>query len=502
MSKNYPPTLVEVAYLTHTAYYIYDEKERQWGPLDESRLAQAIPGYKSLNEKARKRKFKKFIKRSEIIQKIKLPKRLSHVPKKWNWRRLSWKKIPAAVKAILSIVNIFDSARPGYLLLADLLCGLHGTSLRKAEATFCPAISVRSSSPEILSILKCLMKAVIPRKRWKKKKFRIDRTAVLDYRTDLGEFPTHIQDFSQVKCFVPGYKKLRFPVPYSDIVVLLVGADKSQIREATPYIDKAAVLLLNCETGDLAPTKLSSADVAAYDPNIVSQLKDKRNHIAALLDWWRMPFKKEDAWARGIVQEARASFGKPDSRYIRVELDPKKLRDVIRYRVLLSFFDELEDCGFITAEELAPYRQDAKDVFDPEPPEPVANRHAEDPDVFLEIMRGLAANPPAAIVAEGERFVKKDKPLAAWRTIGTERYLVFPEEGWAKTYKKSVQAKKTIDPSFFQRERWERELQKILCEKDLIKRASSGYRYRYDLLENGTRDSTYVVAVPAHLLAE
>ena len=31
---------------------------------------------------------------------------------------------------------------------------------------------------------------------------------------------------------------------------------------------------------------------------------------------------------------------------------------------------------------------------------------------------------------------------------------------------------------------------------------AAGYRYRYDLLANGTRDSTYVVAIPARLLQE
>ena len=260
------------------------------------------------------------------------------------------------------------------------------------------------------------------------------------------------------------------------------------------------MILFNSDAGDLAPTKLSPADIAAYAPDVVSRLQTNSKQVAALLDWWRIPFKNEDTWAREIVQEARASFGKPDSRYIRVELDPKKLRDAIRYRVLLCFFDVLEDNELMTAEELQPYRQGAKDVFDPAPVEPAAVRHAEDPDVFLEVMRELAVDPSAKIVAEDERFIKKDKPLAAWRTIGTERHLVLLEEGWAKFYKKAILAKKTIESSFFQLERWERDLQKTLSEAGLIKKASSGYRYRYDLLENGRRDSTYVVAIPTQLL--
>ena len=40
-----------------------------------------------------------------------------------------------------------------------------------------------------------------------------------------------------------------------------------------------------------------------------------------------------------------------------------------------------------------------------------------------------------------------------------------------------------------------------MSEAGLIKPASSGYRYRYDLFGNGTRDKTYVVAVAEALLA-
>lgn len=154
----------------------------------------------------------------------------------------------------------------------------------------------------------------------------------------------------------------------------------------------------------------------------------------------------------------------------------------------------------MTAEELTPYRQGAKEVFDPDPPESLATRHAEDPDVFLEIMRALVKDPPAPIVAEGERFIQRDRPLAAWRSIRGERHLIFLEADWAKTYAKAVRSIKEVDTSFFQREHWCRDIQKILCKQGLIKAASSGYRYRYGLLNNGTRDETYVLAIPAQLL--
>ena len=76
------------------------------------------------------------------------------------------------------------------------------------------------------------------------------------------------------------------------------------------------------------------------------------------------------------------------------------------------------------------------------------------------------------------------------------------EKVWMTWYAKAVKADSTIDASFLQNDRWAAELQKLLGQAGVIKLPASGYRYRYDLLGNGTRDSTYVVAIPARLLQE
>lgn len=77
------------------------------------------------------------------------------------------------------------------------------------------------------------------------------------------------------------------------------------------------------------------------------------------------------------------------------------------------------------------------------------------------------------------------------------------ESVWAAWYAKAVKADHTIGcPLFFRSPRWELELQKALGKAGVIKLPTSGYRYRYDLLANGTRDVTYVVATPARLLQE
>ena len=76
------------------------------------------------------------------------------------------------------------------------------------------------------------------------------------------------------------------------------------------------------------------------------------------------------------------------------------------------------------------------------------------------------------------------------------------EDVWAAWYAKTIKAERTIDASFLQCPNWPTELQKVLGQAGTLKVPSAGYRYRYDLLGNGTRDKTFVVATPASLLAE
>lgn len=500
MSKEKVFDVVKVKISGHSQFFIHVEKANRFVPLNESHLSRASPGYTRLNEAARKKEFDTFIKHSNIIRKVKIPAWLPNTVGK-PWWKLSPEIQKSSVQALLSIGELFESPKPGYVVLADLLSGMHCQALRKAEPTFCPMVAVQSSSPEILSAFEAVAKSSVRLSKWPlRRRLKIRRKVVLDYRTGWGKFSHHIQDFSQCKCIVPGYKPLRFPISYTDTMALIIGASNSQLKEAAPYIENAAVILLNSDTGDFRPTKLSSGDLAAYDPEVINQLKKEHKRIAALLFWWRRIIGNEDVWARWIVQEAHTSFGKPDSRYVRVELDPKKLRDAVRYRVLLSFFDVLGTGGFMTPEELQPHRQAAKDVFDPAPPEEVLVRHAEDPDVFVEIMKELVSANATSIVAEGKRFVKADKPFAAWRTISDEQYLVMPEDTWAKAYKKAALARKNLETSFLKKDGWEKTMQKRLVEAEVIKGASSGYRYRYDLYGSKTRDQTYVVAVPIQIL--
>ena len=497
-----PPEVVHIRHADRVEYWVYGPKAG-YVPLDEAYLARVSHGFRNLNERAREEARDEYLDKCTTIKKASVPRYLVNtrrsLPGKDGHRRAAaFEDFRAGALALLPVCELFSNAEAGCDLLATVLAGMRCESLREAESGFRAVVEIRSTAPEIEEALTTLAGAAVTRKKWKNG--RIKRLAVLDWRTKPGGLPHRIQDFSRLKIKVKKHPTLRVPVPYIDTVALVMGADSAQLREAAPYLENAAVLLLNCGSNDWGGRRLRTSELAEYDPEVVKGLDEERYSVAALLRAWWAAEEDEVTWARQIVVEAKASFGKPDSRYISIQLDPKLLNKAIRHRVLCSFLDWLEAEGLLAGEELECYRATVKGVYDPEPVEEIPPQYAEDPPVFLRVMRNLVAS--KKIAGLEEPFRKGDKLLGAWRTISGECFLVMPEDGWKKAYSKAARADKDVDTTFFQRDHWESELQKILAEAEAIKVPSSGYRYRYDLYGTGKRDSTYVVAIPAGLLTE
>ena len=482
--------------------WILDKKSGRYVPLDEAYLARESPGFRNLNERAREKARDAFLGKCTMIKTLKIPAVMANTRKLCDRnekkRRTTTEDFRAGALALLPVCELFSNAEAGCDLLATVLAGMRCESLREAEPVFRTVVEINSTALEIEKALTTVVKAAVTRKKWRRG--LIKRLKVLDYRTGPGSHPHHIQDFARVKVKVKKHPTLRVPVPYIDTVALVMGADSAQLREAAPYLENAAVLLLNCGSNDWGGRRLRTSELAEYDPAVVKGLEEERYSVAALLCAWWAAEEDEVTWARQIVAEAKASFGKPDSRYVAVQFDPKLLNRAIRHRVLCSFLDWLEAGGLLAGGNLECYRAIVKGVYAPEPVEEKPPQHAEDPQVFLGIMRNLAAS--EQIAGPDESFRKGDKLLGAWRTISGERFLVMPEDRWKKAYSRAARAAKDVDTAFFQRDQWERELQKILAEAEAIKAPSAGYRYRYDLYGAGKRDSTYVVAVPAKLLTE
>ena len=284
---------------------------------------------------------------------------------------------------------------------------------------------------------------------------------------------------------------------YGPTVTLVIGASSQQLQESAPYLREASVFLLNCAgCGDLKGHRIPTSVLSSYDPTVLERLEEGRENTSMVLEAWRR--LSHPRRAQMIIQAAKRFFGPPDSRYVAVTLDPHKLNRAIRYQLLLAFLTWTENCDLLAAEEAATYRAAIKQIYDPEPISETPVRHAEDPEVFLEVMKALVSESDIADL--GAPFRNSDNRLGAWREISGILYLVMPEEVWAKVYRRKLSAEKFMDTNFFQKKDWPRELQRQLSKCGFIKQASSGYRYRYDLYGTGKRDSTYFVAIPSSRL--
>ena len=483
--------------------FMWDSKLGAYATLDEAILAKNIPGFRFLNERARRKAARRFLDSIDVIDCGRIPDDLPNRKRPRDRKGHKTDLPPAAYRAgvldLLSLSQLFRAPESGFDLLADLLGGLWCRALREVESAYQPVAVIDSRAPEIEACLATLVRAVVLRHRWRRKRASIRRKAILDFRTDSLQLPPHVQDFTGLKLRVPGKgcKPLRMPYSYQDTAALVIGASSQQLQESAPYLREAAVFLLNCDgCGDLKGHRISTSLLDSYDPAILGQLEEGRENTSVVLEAWRR--MSHPRRAQMIIQAAKNSFGPPDSRYVSVTLDPRKLNRAIRYQLLLAFLTWTEDCDLLTAEEAGTYRAAIKQIYDPEPIPEMPVRHAEDPEVFLEVMKALVSE--SDVADTGEPYRNSDKRLGAWRKISGILYLVMPEDGWARAYSRRVRKDRGIDASFFQRRDWEKQLQKILAEQGLIKSTAGTYRSRYDLYDRKQGKDTYVVIVPAALL--
>lgn len=488
-------------------YYSYDQKKVMFHEVTEGYLNGIIPGFRRLNKAARRKEFKKFVSEGTVIATVCLPDILANSKFKiddhtGDKHKPRLQDLQIGLTVLLQMADLFEQPEAGFLLISSILAGLHSKALRYYESGFRTCLSIGRQDETLVHIIKVFVDAVVPLNKWTGKWCKVKRKSVLNYRNSDDAIGRHIQDFSFAKIKVDhvehDYPDIIIPVAYEDTVVTVIGASSSQLREALPYLENACAILINCGSSDLEPDKLSLEAISAYNPSILELLVQYRNEVSAVFRfWWE---ECDDQWAKGIVTEARASFEKPASNYIAVTLNPKTLRKKILHLVLSSFFDTVESLGWITNEDLEKYRQGAENVFDPAPIIKPPQRYMEDPAVFLELMGQILREQHDKILQENEPFVKTRKPFAAYRSISNERHLVILESDFKKAYAKTARNAKNLDTTFLQKDNWVGDLQKRLAEAGVIKSPNTGYRYRYDLLQNGSRDTTYVVAIPCDKL--
>ena len=492
-----------------TEYFIKTKED--FVPLTDRIIAKYIPRYPDFSDKAKKREWRKWIKSgAEIVREAEVDSCLPNSRRKMRLgngqkRRPTREDLAKGAGFLLEGTHLWTDLVSGYYILSTIVAGCHARALRQQFPSLCLMLSLRSDSTETEKILRHIVHAAVPRKKWKGDGCVVRRSPILKYPAFDNDplTPTKLLSFSQIT--IRGVKKFPIPCAYEDTAALLIGAKSHQVREAEPYIQNAAAILLNCGRGDQSPLRLTSKNLEGYDPELLDQIAQNAPYIAAVLRWWwaRYADKEESAWAQEMASRAKKVFPLADKRFVRLEVDPKELRPQLLYQVLGDFIDQLEQHGLLPAEQADLYRKEATGVFSPAPSVPdsvVLPRQANEPEVFLDAMRKLVAEHSNSIVPDGARCVKSQKFFGAWRTISDVRYLVMEEGTWAKQFAKAIKLLDGVAPCDLTKGPQRSRFLRPLGEQGITKMRGDDPRYRYDLFEAGKRDKTYVVAIPADLL--
>ena len=500
--------IVRIKYGERDLIYDVTEKKNPPVPVDESYLKEhADENYRRLCDSEKAKVTRRFFKDAKVADagicdllpnsggKIKPADANKHVPDQDDLKH--------GAGALLQIRHLFPSLLMGYLIVADLLIAMRCSAICSAcRGTVRFITEFRSASAELADLLSQLIGLAVTKHHWggqisKKISVKIQRDAVLDYRTQVAGRPYAVAQFSEVKVRFKNRKPFRTPASYRDTVALIIGASSSQIKKALQEMTEAVVWAVNSPHPEKMNVDVRKAeDLSFVNTTISDQLAADAPYIRALLRWWwAAEDGGEDNWAIAVVKRAKARL-KPLHQGDYDLLSPSlvKLRHAIRCEVVLNFIDTAVREGYLPADMADGFHAEVEEAFYPQPVVAAALRRIEDPGEFLALMQTIVGNKLTAIIPCGQHFVKA-KHFGALRDIANAAYLVMPEKTWATEYRKTAKAE-GIDTSFCEKSGWERDLQRILGAAGKIKTSGSNPRYRYDLHENGTKDSTYVVAVP------
>lgn len=399
----------------------------------------------------------------------------------------------------MSLLDVFPSTEAGAMLLATSLMGLRAADLKQCEPALRPCVAFRGP-PQLEPTMRRLFKHILPRKQWDDKRFSIRRERVVDLNDAVS-----LVDISRVKIRVDKLKSIWLPLPPEDTMLLVLHGRDTTWGKFGDNLSRTGVVFVNSalSANGWGAASVPTYSLTAWDDDLLEKVIAKSPQAAWLLGWWWGTSR--DDWAQDVIRRAHVQLGNPGGRFRTFAYEPKALCRAVAYQALLDFVALTGDRQWLPPDRANAYRQRLQDIFDPAPPPPpAAPRRAEDASVYLEKAKALIIDHPDQIVPLGKPYARpqRGKVAATWRQIGGEEYLVMEEKVWMTWYAKAVKADSTIDASFLQNDRWAAELQKLLGQAGVIKLPASGYRYRYDLLGNGTRDSTYVVAIPARLLQE
>lgn len=477
------------------------EEDGRYVPLPENFWAGRIHNFRYLTLEGREKRRRRLLKEMDV-KNIRI--RTDQPPAWWKIHDDDSKHPPTAadcsqgVASLMSLLDVFPTPEAGAMLLATSLMGLRAADLKQCEPSLRPCVAFRGP-PQLERVMKCLFKSILPRKRWKGKNFSIWRKRVVD----LNE-PLSLVDISRARVRIAKLKSTWLSLPPENAVLLVLHGRDTTWGKFSDDLSQTGIVFVNSglSANGWGAASVPTYSLTAWDDQLFEKIIAKAPQAARLLGWW-WGISGND-WAQDVVRRSHDQLGRPGGRFRTFSYEPKALCRAVAYQVLLDFVALVSDRQWLPSDKADAYWQRLQDIFDPAPlPPPTAPRRAEDADVFLEKLK-LLIDHPDQIVPPGKPYARpqRGKVAAAWRQIGGEEYLIMEEKIWMTWYAKAVKTDSTIDATFLQNDRWAAELQKLLGQAGVIKIPASGYRYRYDLLANGTRDTTYVVATPARLLLE
>lgn len=478
------------------------EEDGRYVPLPENFWAGRIHNFRYLTIEGREKRRRKLLQEMDVKT---VRVRTDQPPAWWKIHDDNGKHPPSVAEcrqgaeSLLSLLDVFPDPEAGAMLLATLLMGLRAADLKQCEPSLRPCVAFRGP-PQLEQVMKRLIKSILPRKRWKGKRFFFRRKRMVDLNK-----PLSLVDISRVKIRVDKLKSIWLPLPPADTMLLVLHGRDTTWGKFGDDLSRTGVVFVNSalSANGWGAASVPTYSLTAWDDDLLEKVIAKSPQAAWLLGWWWGTSR--DDWAQDVIRRAHVQLGNPGGRFRTFAYEPKALCRAVAYQALLDFVALTGDRQWLPPDKADVYRQRLRDIFDPAPlPSPTAPRRAEDADVYLEKLNTLIIDHSDQIVPLGKPYAhpQRGKVAAAWRQIGGEEYLVMEENVWMTWYAKAVKADHTIGATLLQKPRWELELQKLLGQAGVIKIPASGYRYRYDLLANGTRDTTYVVATPARLLLE
>lgn len=489
--------------LTDSCQPIFLTKEDdRYIPLPDDFWRRKIPNHRYLTSEGREKRQSKLLKGMDA-KTIRAP---TDLPPAWAKIHDDGGKHPPTeadcsqgVASLMSLLDVFPDPEAGAMLLATLLMGLRAADLKQCEPSLRPCVAFRGP-PQLEPTMRRLFKHILPRKQWDDKRFSIRRERVVDLNDAVS-----LVDISRVKIRVEKLKSVWLPLPPENAVLLVLRGRDTTWGKLSDDLSQVGVVFVNgvLSANGWGAASVPTYTVSAWDDDLLENIIAKAPRAAWLLGWWWGTSR--DDWAQDVIRRTHDQLGNPGGRFRTFAYESKALCRAVAYQVLLDFVALTGDRQWLPPDRANAYRQRLQDIFDPAPPPPpTAPCRAEDAGVYLEKLRKFATEYAELIAPQEQPYVRprRGKIAAAWRHIGGEKYLVMDEGIWETWYAKALKSDHSIDATLLQRPKWGLELQKLLGQAGVIKIPTTGYRYRYDLLANGTRDTTYVVATPARLLQE